>query len=402
MTKRRGKALGTLAVHLGHGDDRALELPLVLSSAFHLGTADEAAAAFRGESDAPLYGRWGNPTVRALEELVAGLEGAEDAAVSASGMAAISGAILTVTSTGDHIVAPRALYGETARLLREKLPSLGIRTTFVDDPSPAAFRAAMEPKTRLVYLETPSNPTLSILDLEAIAALAHEKGALVFADNTFATPYCQRPLALGVDVVLHSMTKFLCGHGDAMAGVAAGPAHLVRRIRETTVKSFGGAASPFSAMLITRGIRTFALRLERATTSAGVLVRRLAAEPAVSRVHHPSLPDHPGHAVAKRQMQHFPAVFSFELRGGLTAAKRFVESVTLASHAVSLGDVRTLVTHPASTTASTMPAADRARVGIGDGLVRVAVGIEDVDDLIEDLVTAIQRSGDAAAPQSAR
>ena len=391
MTNRGAKGLGTLAVHLGHGPGPALEQPLVLSSAFALGTADEAAAAFRGESDPPayIYGRWGNPTVRGLEELVAGLEDGEDAVVAASGMSAISGALLSVLSAGDHVVAPRALYGETARLFREQLPRFDIRTTFLDDPSPEAFAAALEPTTRLVYLETPSNPTLAVLDIAAIAAVAHAHGALVFADNTFATPYCQRPLALGADLVLHSMTKFLCGHGDAIAGVAVGARTLCHRVRETTIKSFGGALSPFAAHQVARGIRTFALRLERATSSAAVLAARLAELEAVQRVYHPSLPTHPGYAIAKRQMSHFPAILSFDLAGGLETAKRFIGSVRLATHAVSLGDVRTLVTHPASTTASTMPAADRALVGIGDGLVRVAVGIEDLDDLWDDLSQAV-------------
>jgi methionine-gamma-lyase len=397
MTNRRANGLGTLAVHLGHGDGPALDRPLVLSSAFHLGTADEAAAAFRGESDAPVYGRWGNPTVQGLEELVAGLEGAEDASVAASGMAAISGALLTVLGAGDHVVAPRALYGETARLLREKLPRLGIRTTFLDDTSPEAFRAAIEPTTRVVYLETPSNPTLALLDIEAIAKLAHESdiapGILVFVDNTFATPYCQRPLSLGADLVLHSMTKFLCGHGDAIAGCAVGPRALVGRVRETTIKNFGGALAPFSALLVARGIRTFALRLERATRTAATLAERFTTLGPVNHVYYPGLSSDPGHALAKRQMSHFPAIFSFSFAGGLEPAKRFVESVELATHAVSLGDVRTLVTHPASTTASTMPAADRARIGIGDGLVRVAVGIEDLDDLWDDLRSTVEKAG---------
>lgn len=399
MTNRGAKGLGTLAVHLGHGEGPALDRPLVLSSAFALGSADEAAAAFRGEGDPPayIYGRWGNPTIRGLEELVAGLEDGEDAVVSASGMAAISGAVLTVLRAGDHVVAPRALYGETARLFREKLPAFGIRTSFLDDTSPEAFAAAMEPSTRLVYLETPSNPTLAVLDIAAITALAHERGALAFADNTFATPYCQRPLALGADLVLHSMTKFLCGHGDAIAGVAVGSRALCARVRETTIKNFGGALSPFAAYQVARGIRTFVLRLAQATTSAATLATRFTELPAVQRVYHPSLPTHPGHAIAKRQMTHYPAIFSFDLAGGLEIAKRFVEAVQLATHAVSLGDVRTLVTHPASTTASTMPAADRALVGIGDGLVRVAVGIEDLDDLWNDLSRAVRVASEGGA-----
>lgn len=422
--------LGTLAVHLGtptldagdRGDERggqpgaqrggapspgltaALDTPIVLSSAFHLGTADEAAATFahanghekaqEGAGERFVYGRWGNPTVRSLEALIAGLEGGDDAAVSASGMAAISGAILTVTQSGDRVVAPRALYGETARLLREKMPRFGVSTTFLDDTTNEAFARAINdgPAPRLVYLETPSNPTLSLLDIRAISEAAHRRSALVFVDNTFATPFCQRPLAWGADLVLHSMTKFLCGHGDAIAGAAVGGRELVHAVRETTIKNFGAALAPLSAHLIARGIRTFALRMERATRTASALAAHLATLDSVNRVYYPGLPHDPGHALAVAQMQHFPAIFSFDIRGGRERARAFLDHVRLATHAVSLGDVRTLITHPASTTASTMPAKDRARVGITDSLLRVAVGIEDEPDLRADLVQALARA----------
>jgi methionine-gamma-lyase len=447
MDVRPPLGLGTLAVHLGtsagdvHGHDEpgdddagpdaplpsrahgllaSLDTPVVLSSAFHLGSAEHAAQTFAAQNtrlsanpststntntgERFVYGRWGNPTVRSLETLIAGLEGGAAAAVSASGMSAISGAILTVAKAGDRIVAPRALYGETARLLREKLPRFGIETTFLDDGSPAAFARAIAdgPAPRLVYLETPSNPTLSLLDIRAISELAHRRGALVFVDNTFATPYCQRPLALGADLVLHSMTKFLCGHGDAIAGAASGDETLVDAIRETTIKNFGAALSPFSAHLIARGIRTFVLRMERATRSAAALAAHLAGLESVNRVYYPGLPTDPGHTLATAQMLHFPAIFSFDIRGGREAARAFVDAVRLATHAVSLGDVRTLITHPASTTASTMPAEDRARVGITDSLLRVAVGIEDEADLRADLTQALARAVPplASAPPS--
>jgi methionine-gamma-lyase len=453
MEVRPPLGLGTLAVHLGtskgdghgrhdqdvedrdpedpdlasrarasdvsHGLIASLDTPLVLSAAFHLGSAAEAEATFasantrlgasehahehaaRGERF--VYGRWGNPTIRALETLIAGLEGGAAAAVSASGMAAISGAILTVAKAGDRIVAPRALYGETARLLREKLPRFGIETTFLDDGSVAAFERAIAegPAPCLVYLETPSNPTLSLLDIAAISELAHRRGALVFVDNTFATPYCQRPLSLGADLVLHSMTKFLCGHGDAIAGAAIGNEALVDAIRETTIKNFGAALSPFSAHLIARGIRTFVLRMERATRSAATLAAHLSELESVNRVYYPGLPSHPGHTIAKQQMLHFPAIFSFDIRGGREAARAFVDAVRLATHAVSLGDVRTLITHPASTTASTMPVEDRARVGITDSLLRVAVGIEDEADLRADLCQALAHATGSSAARTA-
>lgn len=390
MTRDRALGLSTLSVHAGEAWPAAgpLEAPLVLSSAFGFASADEAEGAFRGDNDAYIYGRWGNPTARLLERKVAALEGAEDAAACASGMAAIAGAALALLSSGDHVVAPRSIYGESARLFRERLPRLGITTTFVDDVSPVGYQAALTPRTRLVYIETPSNPTLAVTDVAGVAEVARDAGALCVADSTFATPYCQRPLELGVDLVLHSMTKFLCGHGDAIGGIVAGRRELVDRVRDAAVKGLGGALAPFNAFLICRGLRTFALRMRAATDTATSLAARLSAHPAVRRVHHPSLASHPGHAIAARQMRAMPAIFSLEV-DGLAAARRVRERVELVTHAVSLGDARTLLTHPATTTASTMPADDRARAGITDGLLRVAVGLEDEDDLYRDLERAL-------------
>jgi cystathionine beta-lyase/cystathionine gamma-synthase len=394
MTLADKVGLSTLSVHGGEPlRDKAgpVEPPIVLSSAFSFESAEQAAGAFRGENDAKIYGRWGNPTVDELEAKIAALEGAGGAAALASGVAAITGTLLTLLRAGDHVVAPVALYGETARLLRERLPRLGITTTFVEDTSAAGYERAIRPETRILYLETPANPTMAITDIRAIVALARDRGLRTVADNTFATPYCQRPLALGVDLVLHSMTKFLGGHGDAIGGVVAGEAALVDQVREQGVKGLGAAISPFSAFLIQRGIKTFALRMKQATGTALTLARWLEEHPAVERVHHPGLASSPGHQVAREQMRAFPAILSFEVRGGVSAGRQVLEGVKLITHAVSLGDVRTLITHPASTTASTMPPADRARAGIGDGLLRVAVGIEDEEDLQADLAQALGR-----------
>ena len=381
----------TVAVHGGEGGVGAgpLEPPLVLSSAFGFASADEAAGAFRGDNDAPIYGRWGNPTVDHLEARVAALEGTPAAAAVGSGMAAISGVLLTVLATGGHVVAPRAMYGEAARLLRERLPRLGITTTFVDDVSAAGYEAAIRPETALLYLETPANPTLALADLAAVATVARQRGLLTLADNTFATPYCQRPREHGVDLVVHSMTKFLCGHGDAIGGVVLGDGALIDRVRDTIVKGLGAPLSPFNAFLIARGLHTFALRMAQATATATRLAAALAVHPAVTRVHHPSRPEHPGHELARRQMSAYPAMLAFEVASA-AVARRVIDGVRLLRHAVSLGDARTLLTHPASTTASTMPAEDRARAGITDGLLRVAVGLEDAVDLEDDLGQALE------------
>ena len=394
--RRRSDALATACIHAGEapGPDGSLDPPIVMSSAFAFTSAEHAARAFRGEEEAWIYGRWGNPTVEALEEKLAALEGGEAACATASGMAAIAGVLLACCEAGDHVVAPRSMYAESARLLRERLPRLGITTTFVDG-TPEAYASAMTERTRLLYVETPSNPTLGVVDIQAIAELA--RGApdatrpRVLVDGTFATPFAQTPLALGADLVVHSMTKGIGGHGDVIGGVVIGSRALVDHARDVIVKGFGGVLSPMSAWLVARGLRTFALRQERACATAAALAAHLAAHPAVDVVHHPSLPSHPGHALANRQMHAYGALLSFELRetqrGGASALERgreVLEGLRVATHAVSLGDVRTLVVHPASTTHSTMPEGARRLAGIRDGLLRVSCGLESVADLIAD------------------
>jgi cystathionine beta-lyase/cystathionine gamma-synthase len=389
-------AFDTLAVHAGEHPDAsdptsaALEPPIVLASAFAFASAEDAAAQFRRERPGHIYTRWSNPTVLALEEKLAALEGAEASVVLASGMAAVTGAIEAFVGAGDHVVAPRSLYAETARLLRERMPRFGVTTTFVDDPSPAAYAAALTPRTRIVYAETPANPTLAITDLAELAELAHAHRALLVVDGTFATPYHQRPLALGADLVLHSATKALCGHGDAIGGVVSGNQALVDTIRKDAVRTAGAVLSPLTAMLLSRGVRTLGLRMKQASASALELARRLEADPRIARVHYPGLPSHPHHALAARQMQRgFGAMVAFEVRGGLPAGAHAYDAVEVIARAVSLGDVRSLLTHPASTTSASMPAADREAAGITDGLIRLSVGIEDVEDLWRDLDRAL-------------
>jgi methionine-gamma-lyase len=309
-------------------------------------------------------------------------------------MAAISGALLSLCDAGSHVVAPRSMYAESARLFRERLPRLGITTTFVDALAPGAYAGAITPTTRVLYLETPSNPVLGVTDIAAIVALAKARGLVTIADNTFATPFAQTPLALGVDLVVHSMTKALGGHGDAIGGAIVGPHELVEKARDLVVKGFGGVISPFTAYMVARGIRTFALRQRQACETAAVLAARLASHPRVARVHHPSLATHPGHTRAQAQMHAYGALLSFELAddsgaGALDAGRRVLEGVRIITHAVSLGDVRSLLTHPASTTHSTMSKADREKGAITDGLLRLSVGIESASDLWKDLDAAL-------------
>jgi methionine-gamma-lyase len=399
----RAASLGTLCVHAGDHPDattHALEVPIVLSSAFGFASAGEAADAFQGKSDAYIYGRWGNPTVEALEAKLAALEGTDDACATASGMAAVSGTLLALCQQGDHVIAPRSMYAESARLLRERLPRFGIETTFVDATAAgaSAYERALRPTTRVLYVETPANPNLAIADIAAIATLARAKGLVTVADNTFATPFAQTPHALGVDVVVHSMTKALGGHGDAIGGCVCARAEQVAGIRDLVVKGFGGVISPLTAFLVARGLRTFALRQRQQCASAATLAGRLAGHPRVATVHHPSLGSHPGHALAVRQMHAYGSLLSFELRAGsgsqaIDAGRRVLEGVRTITHAVSLGDTRSLLVHPASTTHSTMPAEARAAANISDGLLRLSVGIEGVEDLWRDLEAALALAG---------
>jgi methionine-gamma-lyase len=396
----RTAALATICVHAGDEPDaatHALDVPIVMSSAFGFASAAEAADAFQGKNDAYIYGRWGNPTVEALEAKLAALEGTADACATASGMAAVSGAVLATCAQGDHVVAPRAMYAESARLLRERLPRFGIETTFVDATAPGAYEHALRPTTRLLYIETPANPNLAVADVAAIVALARARGITTLADNTFATPFAQNPHALGVDLIVHSMTKALGGHGDAIGGCVCGSREQVTRVRDLVVKGFGGVISPLTAFLVARGLRTFALRQRQQCASAASLAARLAAHSRVAVVHHPSLPSHPGHALARRQMHAYGALLSFELRVGhgqnaIDAGRRVLEGVRTITHAVSLGDVRSLLVHPASTTHSTMPPEARAAAHITDGLLRLSVGIEAADDLWRDLEGALRSS----------
>jgi len=397
----RARALSTACVHAGDERDPStgtLDAPIVLSSAFGFASAREAAEAFRGEGDAYIYGRWGNPSVDALEAKLAALEGAEDACAAASGMAAITGAVLAVCEQGSHVVAPRSMYAESARLLRDRLPRWGITTTFVDATSADAYAEAITSTTRLIYVESPANPNLAITDVVAVAELAKARGLVTLADNTFATPFAATPLALGVDLVVHSVTKAIGGHGDAIGGAVCGRRADVARVRELVVKGLGAVLSPFAAFLIARGARTFALRQHAACKSAAELATRLAAHRRVARVHHPSLASHPGHAIADRQMHAFGSILSFEVEGedgdgpasALARGRRVLDSVRTITQAVSLGDVKSLLVHPASTTHSTMPKGDRARAMISDGLLRLSVGVESVDDLWRDLEVALE------------
>jgi methionine-gamma-lyase len=388
----RTLGIHTTAIHAGEAPDPvtgALVPPLHLATTYHLGTAENGAAIFAGEKDAYVYTRWSNPTVATLERRVAALEHAEAALATGSGMAAISTAVLNAVSAGDHIVSARAIYPSTMHLFTEQLLPLGIETTFVDARDPARVAGAVRPNTKLVYLETPGNPTLALCDLEAISRICRAAGVTSICDNTFATPVNQLPLDLGIDVVVHSATKYFCGHGDAVGGLVAGSRGFIERAATEPMRYFGAIMSPFPAYLILRGTQTLPLRVERHNASAQRIAEFLEAHPRVASVSYPGLASHPQHALARKQMRGFGGMVCFDLEGGVEAGIRLMNSVRICSLAVSLGDARSLITHPASTTHSVVSREARLTQGVTDGLVRLSVGLEDVEDLIADLESGL-------------
>ena len=380
----------TKAIHVGSDlEPQDVAPPIHMANTYIFESAEQAAHAFETEGQ-PIYTRWGNPTTQVLEQKIAALEGAEAAIATASGMAAVSAALLACLKMGDHLVATTGLYSATFHLVKEDLPNFGVETTLAEATNVAAFEAALRPNTRAIYLESPGNPALLLNDLAAIAGLARERGILTIIDNTFASPYNQRPTELGIDIVVHSATKYLCGHGDAMGGALAGPASFVTRALKGPIRRLGGCISPFNAWLIARGISTFPLRMERHNANALTVAEWLADHPKVAWVRYPWHPTHPQVELARRQMPGGGGgVVVFELKGGLEAGVRLMNRVRLCARTVSLGDVRSLITHPAGTTHHSVPREARLAAGITDGLVRFAVGIEDAQDIVADLDQAI-------------
>jgi methionine-gamma-lyase len=386
---RRG--FSTRAIHGGAIPDanKSVVVPIYQTATFRYDTVEEGARLGAETGSGYFYTRWANPTTDLFEQKVALLEGGEAALATSSGMAAIATAAVALLRGGDHVVAPKAVYQATFELFHTVLPRYGVEVTFLDDTDVSAYERALRPTTRLLYLETPNNPLLGVTDIGGVVALARAHGALTIADNTFATPYNQRPLQLGVDLVCHSATKYLGGHHDVTAGVIVGSRGLIRQCTRT-MRIFGGVLDPLAAYLLVRGLATMGLRMARHNASALALARRLAGHPAVERVHYPGLPEHPRHEIAARQMPGgFGGMLSIEIRGGVAAGVRCVESLRVAKLAVSLGGVSTLVTHPASTTSVNMPPEVRAEAGISDGLIRISVGIEDLEDLIDDFDQAL-------------
>lgn len=381
----------TKAIHGGKMPDahKSVAPPIYQTATFYYETAEEGARLGLEIPPGYIYTRWANPTTRALEEKVALLEGGADALATSSGMAAVSCAILTAVQRGDHAIAPSAIYQASYQLFADMLPGYGIETTLLPDTDVQSYERAIRPNTRLLFIETPNNPVLALTDIEKVASLARAHSALTIADNTWATPYNQTPISLGVDAVVHSATKYLGGHHDVTAGVIVGSADFISRAKRQ-VRILGSTADPFGAWLVMRGLATLALRVERQNHSAQRLAEMLAEHPKVARVCYPGLPAHPGYEVARRQMRGSGGMLSFEVRGGYEPSVRVFEALEIPKRATSLGGVTTLVSHPAGISSVHMPKEVRETAGISEGLIRVSVGIEDTDDLLEDFAQALQ------------
>jgi len=416
----------TLAIHAGQIPDRetgARALPIYQTTSFVFDSAEHAASLFNLQTFGNVYSRLSNPTVAALEERVAALEGGRAAVATASGMAAEATALMTILQAGDHVVAAGALYGGSVTMLAVSLKKFGIETSFVDATDPAAFAAAMRPNTRAVFAESLGNPSLVVLDIEAIAEVAHAHGVPLVIDNTVPSPFLCNPLALGADIVVHSATKYLAGHGTTLGGVVVeggkfpwdngkfpgmtepspgyhgvkfyetfGDFGFTMRCRMETLRVFGAALSPMSAWQILQGVETLPLRMERHCSNALRVAEHLQAHAAVSWVSYPGLPSHPQHALMQRQMRGASGLLAFGVKGGVEAGVKFIEGAEFMSHLVNIGDTRTLISHPASTTHRQLDPAQQLAAGVKPDMVRISVGLEHIDDILWDIDQALARA----------
>jgi O-acetylhomoserine (thiol)-lyase len=416
----------TLAIHAGQIPDAATgarALPIYQTTSFVFDSADHAAALFNLQTFGNVYSRLSNPTVAALEERVAALEGGRAAVAAASGMAAEAMALMTLLKSGDHVVAAGALYGGSVTMLAVSLAKFGIETSFVDARSPEAFAAAMRPHTRAVYAESLGNPSLAVLDIPAVAEVAHAHGVPLVIDNTVPSPFLCNPIALGADIVVHSATKYLAGHGTTLGGVVVesgrfpwdngqfpgmtepspgyhgvkfyetfGDFGFTMRCRMETLRVYGASLSPTSAWQILQGVETLPLRMERHGANALAVARFLRDHPAVSWVNYPGLEDHPQHALLQRQMRGASGLLAFGVKGGQAAGVRFIEGAQFMSHLVNIGDTRTLISHPASTTHRQLDEAQQRAAGVLPDMVRISVGLEHIDDILWDIDQALAQA----------
>jgi len=386
----KSRSFSTEAVHGGELRDSkgAVVSPIYETSVFAFKSTKELIDVINEKAEGYIYTRYDNPTVRAVERKVALLEKAEDAAAFSSGMAAVTSTIFTLVSSGDHVISTMDLYGGTLTFFQEILPRLGVSVSFVEATSPAEIEKAVRGNTGVIYAETPTNPTLKVADLQKIAALAKKNGVTTVIDSTLASPYNLRPIEFGIDIVVHSATKYLGGHNDVTAGVVCGSKNFIQNLKKTR-KIFGGTLDPIAAWLLLRGLKTLALRMERHNQNGMLIAKYLEKHPKVKKVYYPGLPSHPQHSIAKRQMRGFGGVVSFEIKGDFEKTVKFAESLKLCALAASLGGTETLVTQPATSSHYFISPEQRRKAGITDQLIRLALGIEDPEDIISDLEQAL-------------
>lgn len=387
---------GTKAVHAGTRRSQYGEVSeaIFLTQGFVYESAEHAEQRFiaSGE-DEFIYARYGNPTVKMFEDRIAALEGAEDAFATASGMAAVSGALISMLRAGDHVVSARALFGSCLYVLEEILTRYGVEVTFVDGTDLAQWEAAIRPDTRAVFFESISNPALEVVDIEAVARLAHAKGALVLIDNVFATPVFSRAVAQGADVVIYSATKHIDGQGRALGGVILGSKEFIRKTVEPYMKHTGGSMSPFTAWIMLKGLETMGLRVRAQTATALGVARALVGQAGLDQVIYPGLESHPQSTLVQRQMGAGGTMLALDIKGGKAAAFKFLNALKIIIISNNLGDAKTIVTHPATTTHQRLPDAQKQALGITPGLVRMSIGLEDESDLIGDILQALTQTG---------
>jgi O-succinylhomoserine sulfhydrylase len=362
--------------------------PLFLTSSFCFNTAEDMRAAFADETDANIYSRFSNPTVQEFTDRVVILEGAEDGYATASGMSAVFASFMALLKKGDHLLACRSIFGSTVTVLNKYLPNFGIEVTYVDAAKPEDWEAAIQPNTKMLFLETPTNPGLDIIDLEFAGKLTKKHNILLNVDNCFATPVCQLPVKYGADLVTHSATKWMDGQGRVMGGVVVGKKELIKEIY-LFCRSTGPALSSFNAWVLSKSLETLDVRMERHAANALYIAQKLEGHVAISYLKYPFLPSHPQHAIAVKQMKNGGALVAFELKGGLEAGRKFLDKLQILSLTANLGDTRSIASHPASTTHAKLSEADRQAVNITPGLIRISVGLEDKDDILNDILQAL-------------
>lgn len=380
-----------IRLQMNRTNEKEHSTPLFLTSSFVYDSAENMAAAFSDDSlDVNIYSRFSNPTVDEFIGKIAALEGAEDGIATGTGMAAVFSTFMTFLSKGDHIISASAVFGSTHTILTKYLPKWGFESSYFDMNAPETIEALIKPNTKLLYVETPSNPGLDIIDLEYVAAICKKHNILFVVDNCFATPAVQQPIKFGADIVLHSATKFIDGQGRVLGGVVVGKKELVHEMY-LFVRNTGPSLSPFNAWVLTKSLETLFIRMEKHADNALKLAQRLEGNPKLSSVKYPFLPSHPQYAIAKKQMSNGGGIVTFELKGGIESGRKFLNALEMLSMTNNLGDSRSIASHPASTTHSKLSVDEKKAVGITDGLVRISVGLEHIDDIIADIEQALQK-----------